>query len=378
MHVYPRGLNVLQKISLSLMAVLVVLTFIGANLHAILWQSSHWLVSTVLPAVVIDLTNKERSQYEIAPLVRNEVLDKAAQLKAEHMAKNEYFAHYSPTGVSPWYWFDQVGYVYAHAGENLAIHFTDSTEVVNAWMKSPTHRQNIVGPQYTEIGVGTAKGTFEGYDTVYVVQLFGAPAARPVAVTPPPAVTPSPTAVAEVGIEQIETNLPNSVESPSVLAAETELEAVTKTSEVTSSLLEEVTTIPKETASVSEVVVPAPTEEVAISEVPVVEAEAAKDIMVIESPLISTSSGLAAAQITTPQVEESGFNIPSIATQPNTVLQFVYFLIGSAVVLLLSTSIVLEARRFRVTQVLYGVLLLCGMGTLLYIHVSLTGGAIIV
>lgn len=377
MHVYPRGLNVLQKISLSLMAVLVVLTFIGANLHAILWQSSHWLVSTVLPAVVVDLTNKERSQYEIAPLVRNEILDTAAQLKAEHMAKNEYFAHYSPTGVSPWYWFDQVGYVYAHAGENLAIHFTDSTEVVNAWMKSPTHRQNIVGPQYTEIGVGTAKGTFEGYDTVYVVQLFGAPAARPVAVTQSPAVAPSPTTVTEVAIEQIDINQLNPVESPSVLAAETELEAVTEITQVTSPLVEEVVTVPAKTTSVTEVVVPAPTEEVVVTEVPVPE-EVVQDIVVIESPLISTSSGLTVAQITTPQVEGSGLNLPSIATQPNTILQFVYFLIGSAVVLLLSTSIVLEARRFRVTQVLYGVLLLCGMGALWYIHVLLTGGAIIV
>ena len=54
------SLDKLQKTALSLMAVLTLVTFVGSNLQAILWQSSDWLVSTVLPATVIDLTNQER------------------------------------------------------------------------------------------------------------------------------------------------------------------------------------------------------------------------------------------------------------------------------------------------------------------------------
>ena len=192
-----RGLNLLQKISMSLMAVLVMITFVAANLHAILWQSSDWLVSTVLPAVVVDLTNDEREDNAAPPLRRNTTLDEAARMKAEHMAKHEYFAHHSPDGVSPWYWFNEAGYTYAHAGENLAIHFTDSSEVVDAWMDSPSHRKNIVDGKFTEIGVGTAKGEYEGYDTVYVVQLFGTPAVsnkpKPAPVVPKPEPTPIPT-----------------------------------------------------------------------------------------------------------------------------------------------------------------------------------------
>jgi hypothetical protein len=130
-------LSKLQRVALSLMGVLTVLTFMAANLHALLWQSSQWLVSTVLPSVVVELTNEEREISNAAPLVRNVVLDEAARMKAEHMAKYEYFAHFSPDGVSPWHWFNEAGYVYAHAGENLAIHFTDSAEVVEAWMDSP-------------------------------------------------------------------------------------------------------------------------------------------------------------------------------------------------------------------------------------------------
>ena len=164
--------DMLQRFAVTLMMLLVLLTFVGANLHALLWQSSQWLVSTVLPAVVVDLTNEERAEFSEAPLRRNSILDEAARQKAEHMAQKEYFAHYAPDGTSPWFWFDQAGYVYAHAGENLAIHFTDSEEVVEAWMDSPSHRENIVSGKFTEIGVGTAKGEFEGYETVYVVQLF--------------------------------------------------------------------------------------------------------------------------------------------------------------------------------------------------------------
>jgi hypothetical protein len=168
--------HILQKVSMLMMVGLVLLSFAMTNLQALWWQSSDWLVGAVLPAVVVDLTNKERGDLYLNTLTRSQALDEAARLKAEHMAKNSYFAHYSPDGVTPWYWFEQVSYKYLHAGENLAIHFTDSKSVVDAWMNSPTHRANITNQKFTEIGVGTAKGVYEGYNAVFVVQLFGAPA----------------------------------------------------------------------------------------------------------------------------------------------------------------------------------------------------------
>jgi uncharacterized protein YkwD len=85
------GLNILQKISMSLMGVLVLITFVGANLHTLLWQSSDWLVSAVLPSTVVELTNEERIDNSVKPLTRSAVLDEAARLKAEDMAKHEYF-----------------------------------------------------------------------------------------------------------------------------------------------------------------------------------------------------------------------------------------------------------------------------------------------
>lgn len=352
---------------MSLMAAMVLLTFIGANLQALFWQSSHWLVSTVLPAVVVDLTNEEREQSALPALSRSTVLDNAAKLKAEHMAKNEYFAHYSPTGVSPWHWFDEVGYVYAHAGENLAIHFTDSAEVVEAWMNSPTHRQNIVGSQYTEIGVGTAKGTYEGYDTVYVVQLFGTPAIPPAAV--PVALVATGRSVPVEVVEEVPVKIA-SAEVAETTQPDPVVAAVTPTAS-------EVATAP--TSLVAETVEVAKKPEVLISDVvdiPVI-VDSETEVVMLESVPIATSSGLAIAQVTTPHPTHAGATLPAIATQPNVLLQWVYFCLGVVVLLLLSTSIVLEMHRFRVTQVMYGILLLCGMGVLWYTHLLLTSGAVI-
>ena len=377
-----RGLNLLQKISMSLMGVLVLVTFVGANLQALLWQSSDWLVSTVLPAVVVKLTNQERAGINAAPVQRNAVLDAAAQLKAEDMAKNEYFAHFSPTGVSPWHWFDQAGYVYAHAGENLAIHFTDSTEVVEAWMDSPTHRQNIVNGLYTEIGVGTAKGKFDGYDTVYVVQLFGTPGVVPVPAQTIP--TPKPKAVAVAVTEPV---LVSEVESLPVAPVEV-LSAESVDNEPVSVPVAIESTEPETVAPlVDEPEALATSEIIAPESVSVVDSNdkvvpstvsSDGDVVVIESPIISTSSGLAIANITTPVDSHAGATAVSIATQPNELLQIIYMILGTFILFLLGTSIVMEARRLRFIQVAYGVLLILGMGGLWFINSLLTSGAVIV
>jgi uncharacterized protein YkwD len=393
------ALDKLQKTALSLMTVMILVTFVGANLQAILWQSSHWLVSTVLPATVIDLTNQERSELSQAPLKRNATLDAAAKLKAKHMAQNEYFSHFSPDGVSPWYWFDQAGYVYAHAGENLAIHFTDSSEVVDAWMKSPTHRENIVNRQYTEIGVGTAKGTYEGYDTVYVVQLFGTPGSAPARIAQKPAQeqvaqipqapAPSPVAVAEVEAEP-----EPSAEPDVVLESEPEPEPAPATEVVPEPApvaAQEPANTPQEPVVVSEeastdaedsVLEPEPepvyendTTELALDS----EVVAAQEVVIIESPIISTSSGLAVANITTDTPSHAGATaVASFATKPNTLLQFVYLGLGVIIFLLLTASLVLEARQLRLVQVAYSVLLLVGMGGLWFLNSILTSGAVIV
>ena len=363
-------LDTFQRYALGGILVLTILTFIGTNIEAVLWRSSHWLVSSVLPAVVVDLTNKERANLSEPALHHSAVLDAAAQMKADDMAARGYFAHFAPDGTSPWHWFDEAGYKYAYAGENLAVHFTDSSEVVDAWMNSPKHRENIVNDHYTEIGVGTAKGTYEGYDTIFVVQLFGAPAAAPVVKTvpaPTPAPAPKPVAVAAPAPKPktVVAPAPTTTKEEKVVLAKTD--TTPKPVEVTAR--EEDT--PTSTASSSDiVVVPATSENKAVN------AENPDDV-IVQTELISTSSGLAIANIETPTNNSNAGKVGFI-TRPNQLLRVVYALFGFVVVGLLLASVVFEAKRTRYIQVAYAVGLLVIMAGLWYVNLLLTSGATVV
>jgi len=103
---------------------------------------------------VVDLTNAERTKAGLKPLQISNPLMDVAQEKSEDMAKNNYFSHTSPTYGSP---FDQIkaaGISYRSAGENIAQGQKTPQQVVQAWMESPGHRQNIMNANYTHIGVG--------------------------------------------------------------------------------------------------------------------------------------------------------------------------------------------------------------------------------
>ncbi|MCA9366666.1 hypothetical protein KC887_00170 [Candidatus Kaiserbacteria bacterium] len=359
----------IQRAALTGLATLVTITFLGTNLQAVLWQHSNWLVSTVLPAVVVDLTNDERATLDEAPLRRSAVLDAAAQMKANDMAKNEYFAHYSPDGISPWYWFKQAGYTYAHAGENLAIHFTDSSEVVEAWMNSPTHRENIVNSLYTEIGVGTAKGTYEGYDTVYVVQLFGAPAAVPATVA---ALEPSATPAI------IPTPAPRPVANPQVAGVE---EVIPATEPVTNHT--QPATVAKNQPTAVTPVKESETRTIAAVPAPVtvpleLQTEVFDDTVVVTQPLMATSSGLAIASVDEPYTSHAGATALSMATQPHRALQTMYILVALLTLSLITWSLVHEARRLHFVQVAYSIALLAAVGGLWYVHGLLTAGAVVI
>lgn len=124
---------------------------------------------------LIQLTNQERQSLGLSTLKENSILDQAARQKAQDMLAQDYFSHWSPAGVSPWYWFKQAGYSYQLAGENLAIGFLDSEEVVTAWLNSPSHKANLVNSNFQETGMAVLTGDFQGSEVTVVVQLFGSP-----------------------------------------------------------------------------------------------------------------------------------------------------------------------------------------------------------
>jgi len=128
---------------------------------------------------ILELTNYSRSTYGLDQLNENTLLDQAAQAKASDMVANQYFAHVSPQGKTPWDFIAAQGYNYMVAGENLAINFYSSEGVSQAWMNSPEHKANILNKDFRDIGIGIAEGEYQGVKAIWVVQMFGTSTDRP-------------------------------------------------------------------------------------------------------------------------------------------------------------------------------------------------------
>ena len=129
--------------------------------------------SDITPSTIISLTNQERSAGGLNTLNQNAKLTAAAKAKAENMFEEQYWDHFGPNGETPWQFITAAGYNYVYAGENLAKGFRTSEGVVEAWMASPTHRDNILSKNYKDIGVAVVSGVLLGKETILVVQMFG-------------------------------------------------------------------------------------------------------------------------------------------------------------------------------------------------------------
>jgi uncharacterized YkwD family protein len=111
---------------------------------------------------MIDLVNMERTKEGLSPLTADPALSRVARIKSAEMIEKDYFSHTSPTYGSPFDMMKRFGITYRTAGENLACN--RSVEAAHqALMESPGHRQNILNPAFTRIGVGIVKGGMCGY-----------------------------------------------------------------------------------------------------------------------------------------------------------------------------------------------------------------------
>jgi uncharacterized protein YkwD len=132
--------------------------------------------SFLTQAGIIQWSNFQREKYGLPPLKENAKLDSSAEIKVEDMLENQYFAHSSLSGVGVKELAERVGYEFIAIGENLALgNFQNDEALLQAWMDSPGHRENILNIQYQEIGVAVIKGVFKGQTTWLAVQHFGLP-----------------------------------------------------------------------------------------------------------------------------------------------------------------------------------------------------------
>ncbi len=125
---------------------------------------------------IVKLTNELRGNVGLSSLIKTKKLYASSQLKADDMATFAYFSHTNPNNHGLAYFLSQAGYTsYITAGENLAIGFSDAETLMKGWIQSPTHYANLVDPDYEELGVGLAPGSYNGNPVVYAAAHFGKP-----------------------------------------------------------------------------------------------------------------------------------------------------------------------------------------------------------
>jgi hypothetical protein len=121
-------------------------------------------------------TNVERHRAGLPILASDPALSRAAMLKMQDLFARQYFAHESPSGETIDDLADRIGYAYLAIGENLAMGtFQTNKEVVDAWMNSPGHRENILSRTYSQIGVAAGRSIYQGRSVWMIVQAFGLP-----------------------------------------------------------------------------------------------------------------------------------------------------------------------------------------------------------
>ncbi|GAB6060414.1 CAP domain-containing protein [Desulfonatronum parangueonense] len=158
------------------MRYLIVVTIVLAGL---VWLSPTIAAEKLDPEKILELVNEHRESLDLEPLSDNQNLSQAAQLRAEDMLKNDYFAHINPeTGEGPMEAIMQVDYDPQAFAENIAMGtFQNEKELVQGWLDSPEHRENIERQDMKDSGLAIVRdeNSVLGMDVDIAVQLFASP-----------------------------------------------------------------------------------------------------------------------------------------------------------------------------------------------------------
>lgn len=124
--------------------------------------------------LMLRLVNEERKSEGLNELTWCPALARSSQAHSDDMAARDYFEHASPEGGEVWDRAKEQGYNYSYVGENIAVGQQSVKEVVDGWMDSKGHRENILNYNFTHLGYAKAVGTFKGDSGfVYWTQNFG-------------------------------------------------------------------------------------------------------------------------------------------------------------------------------------------------------------
>lgn len=123
---------------------------------------------------VLTLVNQERASAGLAPLSMHAGCAQVAYDHSWDMDFRDFFSHTNPDGASPFNRMANAGITYSAAAENIAAGYATAADVMNGWMNSQGHRDNILNANFTEIGIGVRQGSNGQYGT-YWTQVFRRP-----------------------------------------------------------------------------------------------------------------------------------------------------------------------------------------------------------
>ena len=107
---------------------------------------------------ILELMNQKRTEAGLKPLTMDNTLLSVARYKSNHMIQNGYFSHTNPDGTTWTNWLKKIGYKYTATAENIAYNSYDPVELFNQWWNSAGHRENMMNPSYTKVGIGVLYG----------------------------------------------------------------------------------------------------------------------------------------------------------------------------------------------------------------------------
>lgn len=103
---------------------------------------------------ILDITNMFRARHQVRALIQDMAVEDVAYLHSKDMHDNNYFSHERQDGTGLKERLAEKNITYQAAGENIAAQYSDAPASVEGWLNSEGHREALLHPSYTHLGVG--------------------------------------------------------------------------------------------------------------------------------------------------------------------------------------------------------------------------------
>lgn len=121
------------------------------------------------------LMNHIRKKRGVRPLMPSRVLGEVARAHSRRMSSGNFFSHVDPDGFGPRERLERAGFAWQAFGENIGCGHDSPEKIADTWMNSASHRETILEPAYSEVGIGLVRG---GECRIYWTALFARPRGR--------------------------------------------------------------------------------------------------------------------------------------------------------------------------------------------------------